>query len=53
MSKVLGLVAVDEISYQDAADLLSIPLGTVRSRVSRARALLREQFSRAGVTIQF
>lgn len=53
MSKVLGLVAVDEISYQDAADMLSIPLGTVRSRVSRARALLREQFSRAGVTIQF
>lgn len=53
MSEVLGLVAVDEISYQDAADILSIPLGTVRSRVSRARAVLRSQFEQAGVKLQF
>lgn len=53
MSEVLGLVAVDEISYQDAADILSIPLGTVRSRVSRARAVLRAQFEQAGVKLQF
>ncbi len=53
MSEVLGLVAVDEISYQHAADILSIPLGTVRSRVSRARAVLRAQFEQAGVKLQF
>lgn len=53
MSEVLGLVAVDEISYQDAADMLSIPLGTVRSRVSRARAVLRAQFELQGVKLQF
>jgi RNA polymerase sigma factor (sigma-70 family) len=53
MSEVLGLVAVDEISYQDAADILCIPLGTVRSRVSRARAVLRTQFEQAGVKLQF
>lgn len=53
MSEVLGLVAIDEISYQDAADILSIPLGTVRSRVSRARAVLRAQFEQAGVKLQF
>lgn len=53
MSEVLGLVAVDEISYQDAADILSIPLGTVRSRVSRARAVLRAHFSEAGVSMKF
>ncbi len=53
MSEVLGLVAVDEISYQDAADMLCIPLGTVRSRVSRARAVLRAQFAQAGVKLQF
>jgi DNA-directed RNA polymerase specialized sigma24 family protein len=53
MSEVLGLVAVDEISYQDAADILCIPLGTVRSRVSRARAVLRAQFEQAGVKLQF
>lgn len=53
MSEVLGLVAIDEISYQDAADILSIPLGTVRSRVSRARAVMRAQFEQAGVKLQF
>ena len=53
MSEVLGLVAIDEISYQDAADLLSIPLGTVRSRVSRARAVLRAHFQSEGVTLKF
>ncbi len=53
MSEVLGLVAIDEISYQEAADLLSIPLGTVRSRVSRARAVMRAQFDQAGVKLQF
>lgn len=53
MSEVLGLVAVDEISYQDAADILDIPLGTVRSRVSRARAVLRANFEQAGIRLQF
>lgn len=53
MSEVLGLVAVDEISYQDAADILGIPLGTVRSRVSRARAVLRAHFADAGVFMKF
>jgi RNA polymerase sigma-70 factor (ECF subfamily) len=53
MSEVLGLVAIDEISYQDAADILSIPLGTVRSRVSRARAVLRAHFHSAGMPLKF
>ncbi len=53
MSEVLGLVAVDEISYQDAADILDIPLGTVRSRVSRARAVMRANFEQAGIRLQF
>ena len=53
MSEVLTLVAVDEISYQDAANILNIPLGTVRSRVSRARAMLRSFFRKAGVNMQF
>ena len=53
MSEVLGLVTIEEISYQDAAEMLSIPLGTVRSRVSRARAVLRTHFKQAGVTLKF
>jgi RNA polymerase sigma-70 factor (ECF subfamily) len=35
------LVDMEEMSYQEAADALHIPIGTVRSRVSRGRSLLR------------
>jgi len=38
----LHLVAVEGQSYQDAADALQIPIGTLMSRLSRARAALRE-----------
>jgi RNA polymerase sigma-70 factor, ECF subfamily len=37
---VLALVDIAGFSYQEAADLLCIPRGTVMSRVSRARASL-------------
>ncbi len=34
---VLALVALDGMSYQETADTLGIPIGTVMSRVARAR----------------
>jgi RNA polymerase sigma-70 factor, ECF subfamily len=37
----LMLVVVEQLSYAEAADVLQVPEGTVMSRVSRARALLR------------
>lgn len=37
----LLLVVVGELTHQETADLLGIPLGTVLSRVSRARRRLR------------
>ena len=43
MRDVLLLVALEELSYEDAAVMLSIPVGTVRSRVSRARSTLRKK----------
>ena len=36
----LMLVAVDGLSYADAADMLGVPAGTVASRVARARLAL-------------
>ncbi|MCQ1776460.1 sigma-70 family RNA polymerase sigma factor [Neorhizobium galegae] len=39
--EALHLVAVEDLSYQEAADTLGIPVGTLMSRVSRARANLR------------
>jgi RNA polymerase sigma-70 factor (ECF subfamily) len=37
----LHLVAIEGLAYQDAADTLNIPIGTLMSRLGRARAALR------------
>lgn len=42
--EVLHLVAIEELSYREAADALGIPVGTLMSRISRARASLRQPF---------
>ena len=43
MRSVLLLVTLDELSYEEAAVLLAIPVGTVRSRISRARSTLKRK----------
>ncbi len=41
--EILLLCDVEEMSYQEIAETLSIPIGTVMSRLSRARKTLRER----------
>jgi RNA polymerase sigma-70 factor, ECF subfamily len=40
--EVLILCDVEEMSYREIADVLSIPIGTVMSRLARARGLMRK-----------
>lgn len=42
------LVVVGELSYAETAEIMGVPLGTVRSRVSRVRRTLRELIPAAG-----
>jgi RNA polymerase sigma-70 factor (ECF subfamily) len=42
MSKVMQLTIIDGASYDEVAEELNIPIGTVRSRLARARDTLRE-----------
>jgi RNA polymerase sigma-70 factor (ECF subfamily) len=42
---VILLADVEEFSYKEVSQVLNIPMGTVMSRLSRARRLLREQLA--------
>jgi RNA polymerase sigma factor (sigma-70 family) len=44
----LLLMAWNDLSYQEVAAALEIPIGTVRSRISRARLRLRARLSELG-----
>jgi RNA polymerase sigma-70 factor (ECF subfamily) len=43
--EVILLCDVEELSYKEIAEALSIPMGTVMSRLHRGRALLRAELS--------
>jgi len=41
--EVIALIEFEDFSYADAANIIGCPIGTVRSRLSRAREALRER----------
>ncbi|MBI1777214.1 MAG: sigma-70 family RNA polymerase sigma factor [Proteobacteria bacterium] len=44
--EILVLRELHELSYKDIADIAAIPIGTVMSRLARARRLLKEALTR-------
>lgn len=44
----LTLVAVEGMSYAEAAEVLEVPLGTIMSRIARARKQLLQYYTPAG-----
>ncbi len=41
--EVMMLVCVDDLSYREAAEVIGVPIGTVMSRLARARLALAEK----------
>jgi RNA polymerase sigma-70 factor (ECF subfamily) len=48
--EVLILKDIEELSYEEIRSILRLPITTLKIRVVRARAMLRELIERAGVT---
>ncbi len=49
--EVLVLVSLEEVSYQQAAEIIGVPIGTIMSRLSRARAQLQNILEERGTTV--
>jgi RNA polymerase sigma-70 factor, ECF subfamily len=47
---LIGLICIDGLSYKEAADALSVPIGTVMSRLARARASLHDAIDTVAVS---
>lgn len=48
--RVVELVDIDGLTYAEAAEVLDVPVGTVMSRLHRARSRIRDRLDQVGFT---
>ncbi len=46
--EVLVMISLEEMSYKEAAEIIGVPIGTIMSRLSRARATLHQLLEERG-----
>jgi RNA polymerase sigma-70 factor (ECF subfamily) len=51
MRSILLMMGLNDLTYEEAASRLTVPVGTVRSRLSRARAALRTKLQTKGLQL--
>ena len=49
--EVLILVSLEEVSYKHAAEIIGVPIGTIMSRLSRARSTLKDILEERGTSV--
>ena len=49
--EVIALVSLEEMSYRDVSEILGVPMGTVMSRLSRAREQMRRLLESRGTLV--
>ena len=49
--EVLVMVSLEELSYREVAELIGVPIGTVMSRLSRARSTLQAILEERGTPV--
>jgi RNA polymerase sigma-70 factor (ECF subfamily) len=47
LREVLVMVSMDGLSHEEVVDILGVPMGTVKSRLFRARQTVRETMTKA------
>lgn len=51
--RVVELVDLDGLSYAEAAEVLDVPVGTVMSRLHRARRRIRDRLAESGIAPRY
>jgi RNA polymerase sigma-70 factor, ECF subfamily len=49
--EIIVLVSLEEMSYREAAEIVGVPIGTVMSRLSRARSQLQDILEEKGTPV--